>query len=219
MTEKEQFKKVAALAAVREITDQHTIIGVGTGSTVAYFIGALGQMKHQIEGCVASSEQTKAQLKAAGLPVMTLAAASTLPVYIDGADEVTKQRTMIKGGGGALTHEKIIATAAKTFICIVDESKLVGRLGRFPVAVEVLPIARSFVARKIVALGGDPVYREDFTTDSGNQILDVFNLNLDEPIRMEESIQLIPGVVECGIFAKRLADKVIVAGAGGTSVF
>ncbi len=212
------LKQQAAMAALDALQD-NAVIGVGTGSTVAYFIEALVSKKSQIEGCVASSNATEKALRAVGLPVIDLAAAYPLALYVDGADEVTQQKTMIKGGGGALTREKIIATAAEQFVCIVDASKQVGRLGAFPVAVEVLPIARSLVARALVKLGGHPVYREGFVTDNGNCILDVFELNLDEPIRMEETIKCLPGVVESGIFAKRIADTVIAAGASGVQRF
>lgn len=210
-------------ARVAEVALEHlgdvTTLGIGTGSTVTYFIEALATIKHRIEGCVASSEATKAKLREVGLPVIELAVAEPLDLYVDGADEVTQHRSMIKGGGGALTREKILANAAKTFICLVDESKLVGRLGVFPVAVEVIPMARSLAARALVKLGGDPVYREGFVTDNGNIILDVHNLNLNEPMAMEEAIQLIPGVVDNGIFAKRPADKVLVARESGIHIF
>jgi ribose 5-phosphate isomerase A len=211
------LKQQVAEAALSHLQDV-SILGVGTGSTIAYFIEALASMKHQIEGCVASSKATEKALFEAGLPVVNLAFAEPLALYVDGADEVTRHKSMIKGGGGALTHEKIIATAAKKMICLVDESKFVRRLGTFPVAVEVLPIARSLVARELVKLGGSPIYREGFVTDNGNCILDVFDLNLDEPMAMENAIKLLPGVVENGIFAKRSADTVLVARESGVDV-
>ncbi|NCT57686.1 MAG: ribose-5-phosphate isomerase RpiA [Legionella sp.] len=214
----DRLKQHVADAALDHL-ERVTILGVGTGTTITYFIQALSRIKHRIDGCVASSNATEAQLKAAGLPVISLASADPLDLYVDGADEVTRHRSMIKGGGGALTREKIIANAASKFICLVDESKLVRRLGVFPVAVEVLPMARSFVARALVKLGGDPIYREGFVTDNGNHILDVHNLNLDEPMAMEDAIKLIPGVVENGIFAKRSADQVMIARAHGIDVF
>ncbi len=214
----DDLKKKVAAAALEHLDDV-TVIGVGTGSTVFYLIQALAEIKHRIEGCVASSEATAKALREAGLPVIDLAVADPLALYVDGADEVTRHKSMIKGGGGALTREKIIANAAKEFICLVDESKFVRRLGAFPVAVEVLPIARSLVARALVKLGGSPVYREGFVTDNGNHILDVFDLNLDEPMAMESAIKLLPGVVENGIFSKRSADKVLVARASGVDVF
>lgn len=211
------LKKRVANEALEHLGDV-TTLGIGTGSTVNYFIEALAGIKHRIDGCVASSKATAAKLRGVGLPVIELAVADPLALYVDGADEVTQHRSMIKGGGGALTREKIMANAASNFLCLVDESKLVRRLGAFPVAVEVIPMARSLVARALVKLGGDPIYREGFMTDNGNYILDVHNLNLDEPIAMEEAIQLIPGVVDNGIFAKRPADKVLVAGAHGVEI-
>ncbi|MDF1683725.1 MAG: ribose-5-phosphate isomerase RpiA [Legionellaceae bacterium] len=214
----EQLKQQVAEAALDHLDDV-TTLGVGTGSTMTYFIRALARIKHRIDGCVASSIATEQQLRAAGLPVIKLAVAEPLALYVDGADEVTQHRSMIKGGGGALTREKIVANAASKFLCLVDESKLVRRLGAFPVAVEVIPMARSLAARALVKLGGDPVYREGFITDNGNHILDVHNLNLDEPMAMEDAIQLIPGVVDNGIFAKRPADKVIIARANGVEIF
>jgi ribose 5-phosphate isomerase A len=212
------LKKRIADEALKHLDDV-TTLGVGTGSTVNYFIEALAGIKHRIDGCVASSEATKAKLREVGLPVIELAVADPLALYVDGADEVTQHRSMIKGGGGALTREKIMANAASKFLCLVDESKLVRRLGAFPVAVEVIPMARSLAARALVKLGGDPIYREGFVTDNGNYILDVHHLNLDEPMAMEEAIQLIPGVVDNGIFAKRPADKVLVARAHGVEIF
>ncbi|QRN04901.1 ribose-5-phosphate isomerase RpiA [Legionella sp. MW5194] len=213
-----ELKQQAAKAALAFIED-NMIVGVGTGSTVNYFIEELAGIKHRIDACVASSVATESRLRAAGIPVIDLNAAGELPIYIDGADEINAQNEMVKGGGGALTREKIIATVASEFICIVDESKIVHRLGAaFPVAVEVLPLARSYVARELVKLGGDPEYREGFKTDNGNIILDVYHLDITTPIRLEESIKLIPGVVECGLFAKRRANKVIAAHAHGLTI-
>jgi ribose 5-phosphate isomerase A len=212
------LKAQAAKAALAYL-DDNMIIGVGTGSTVNYFIEELAAIKHRIDACVASSKATENRLRAAGIPVIDLNSASDLPIYIDGADEVNESYEMIKGGGGALTGEKIIAAVARQFICIVDESKLVKRLGSFPLAIEVLPMARSFVAREIVKLGGDPEYREGFISDYGNIILDVYNLEITVASALEEAINLIPGVVENGLFAKRLADKVIVATEKGLRVF
>lgn len=191
------------------------IIGVGTGSTVKYFIEALGSIKQKIEGTVASSVASANQLKALSIPLMDLNSISELSIYVDGADEINLAKQMIKGGGGALTREKIIATVAKKFICIADSSKLVDLLADFPIAVEVLPMARSYVARQIVLLGGDPVYREGFVTDNGNVILDVFNLKLLEPKMVEEKLKSIVGVVENGIFAKRTADVLLLGSADG----
>ncbi|MDP3560649.1 MAG: ribose-5-phosphate isomerase RpiA [Legionellaceae bacterium] len=208
------LKMRSAEAALKYI-DGHAIVGIGTGSTVNYFINALKTMQHKIDACVASSKETERRLLAEGFTVFDLNSVDELPIYVDGADEVDAHRAMIKGGGGALTREKIIACVSKQFICIVDETKLVQRLGVFPIAVEVLPIARSFVARELVQLGGDPVYRQGFVTDNGNIILDVFNLELHQLVNLEDSINTIPGVVENGIFAKRLADTVIISGADG----
>ncbi|HAT7073389.1 TPA: ribose-5-phosphate isomerase RpiA [Legionella pneumophila] len=211
-----ELKIKAAKAAIAYIEDD-MVIGVGTGSTVNFFIKELAAIKHNIEACVASSKATEALLRAEGIPVIDLNSVQDLPIYVDGADEVNERGEMIKGGGGALTREKIVANVATQFICIVDESKVVKRLEEFPVAVEVIPMARSFVARQIVKLGGDPEYREGFVTDNGNIILDVFNLNFSTPMTLEDSLNVIPGVVENGVFAKRLADKVLVASASGVN--
>ncbi|HHF7344599.1 TPA: ribose-5-phosphate isomerase RpiA [Legionella feeleii] len=211
------LKAQAAKAALAYV-DDNMIIGVGTGSTVNYFIDELATIKHRIDACVASSKATESRLRAAGIPVIDLNSASDLPIYVDGADEVNERYEMIKGGGGALTGEKIVATVARQFICIVDESKLVKHLGSFPLAVEVLPMARSYVAREIVKLGGDPEYREGFISDHGNIILDVYNLEITDARRLEDTINCIPGVVENGLFAKRLADKVLVASENGVKV-
>lgn len=205
-----ELKIQAAKAAIAYI-EQDTIIGVGTGSTVNFFIKELAQIKHKIEACVASSKATEALLLEAHIPVIDLNFVSDLPLYIDGADEVNSKGEMIKGGGGALTREKIVANVAQKFICIVQDSKLVSDLGTFPVAVEVLPMARSFVARQIVKLGGDPEYREGYLTDNGNIILDVYNLALKDPTSFEDQINLIPGVVDNGIFSHRIADVIVVA--------
>lgn len=212
-----ELKIKVAKAALAYIED-NMIVGVGTGSTVNYFIKELAAIKHRIDACVASSKATELRLREIGLSVIDLNVAGYLPIYIDGADEVNPRHEMIKGGGGALTREKIVASVAQQFICIVDSTKIVHRLGQFPIAVEVIPLARSFVARELVKLGGNPEYREGFITDNGNIILDVFNLNTDTPIALEESINMIPGVVENGLFAKRLADKVLVAGSDGVSM-
>lgn len=211
------LKAQAAKAALAYV-DDNMIIGVGTGSTVNYFIDELATIKHRIDACVASSKATESRLRAAGIPVIDLNSASDLPLYVDGADEVNERYEMIKGGGGALTGEKIVATVARQFICIVDESKLVKHLGPFPLAVEVLPMARSYVAREIVKLGGDPEYREGFISDHGNIILDVYNLEITDARQLEDTINCIPGVVENGLFAKRLADKVLVASENGVKI-
>lgn len=209
-----ELKKQAAHAALQYLVDDNMIVGVGTGSTVNYFIEALATIKHRIDACVASSKATEMRLRQFNIPVIDLNVASVLPIYIDGADEVTEQYAMIKGGGGALTREKIIATVAQQFICIVDEQKLVPQLGTFPIAVEVLPMARSFVARELVKLGGDPCYREGVITDNGNIILDVYRLDLNHMTALEDAINIIPGVVENGLFSRRLADVLLVGGKG-----
>jgi len=210
------LKQQAAMAALSYIDDD-MIVGVGTGSTVNYFIDALSTIKHRIDATVASSKATEARLKALGIPVIDLNVASSVPIYVDGADEVTAAGEMIKGGGGALTREKIVATVATKFICIVDESKVVKRLGKFPLAVEVIPMARSLVARELVKLGGSPEYREGFITDNGNIILDVHDLVINTPLSLEHSIKMIPGVVDSGLFANRVADIVLVGGPSGVN--
>ena len=190
-------------------------MGVGSGSTVHHFIDALATIKGRIEGAVASSQESANRLKALSIPIMDLNSVVEVPLYVDGADEINLARQMIKGGGGALTREKIIATVAKKFICIVDESKVVDLLGEFPVAVEVIPMARSYVARQIVLLGGDPLYREGFISDNGNVILDVYNLKILEPRVLEEKLKNITGVVDNGVFARRTADVVLIGGENG----
>lgn len=206
----EDLKREAAVRAL-EYIDDDMVVGVGTGSTVNHFIDALVTVKHRINATVASSIVTTQRLKDLGIPVIDLNVAGDVHLYIDGADEVNSHREMIKGGGGALTREKIVAAASRKFICIVDESKKVKRLGTFPLAVEVIPLARSLVAREIVKLGGSPEYREGFVTDNGNIILDVYNLAIDSPVAMEEKLNNITGVVCHGIFAQRPADVVVVA--------
>jgi ribose 5-phosphate isomerase A len=197
----------AALVWVKE----DSVLGVGTGSTVNCFIDALVNSGKRISAAVSSSEATTARLQSAGIEVRELNQAGTLDVYIDGADEFDKHRRLIKGGGGALTREKIIAAASRKFVCIVDESKKVGVLGNFPLPVEVIPMARSYVARQLVAIGGQPVLREGFITDNGNQILDVHNMNLVDPTGVEQRINNLTGVVTCGLFAMRPADVVLMA--------
>jgi ribose 5-phosphate isomerase A len=210
-------KRIAAEAAIAEIEDGQ-IIGVGTGSTVNYFIDALAEHKHRIDGAVSSSEASTERLKAIGIPVMDLNYTGDIELYIDGADEATKNLHLIKGGGAALTREKIVAAAAKRFVCIADASKLVSTLGAFPLPVEVIPMARSLVARKLVLLGGQPEWREGVTTDNGNLILDVYNLDLTDAAQMETQINQIPGVVTCGLFAHRGADKLILGTDNGIEV-
>ena len=204
-------KRLSGEAAAKFI-EQGTIVGVGTGSTVAYFIEAMARMKHDIQGAVSSSEQSTALLKRPGITVLDLNSTGTLSLYVDGADECDKHNRLIKGGGGALTREKIIAAASKKFVCIIDASKQVDLLGRFPLPIEVIPMARSYVAREIVARGGQPVWREGTVTDNGNWILDVHNWQLVDPVGMEAELNQITGVVCVGLFAKRAADIVIVDG-------
>lgn len=212
-----ELKLIVAQAALSYIEDD-MILGVGTGTTVRYFIEALAPIKHRIDACVVSSKDTENRLRTLGIPVIDLNVAGRVPVYIDGADQIDPKRQMIKGGGGALTREKIIATVAEKFVCIVDETKQAAKLGTFPVAVEVIPLARSFVGRELVKLGGDPQYREGFVTDNGNIILDVFNLPLDTPLLQEEAIKQIPGVIENGLFIKRTADVVLVGTKEGVKI-
>ncbi|TLX23033.1 ribose-5-phosphate isomerase RpiA [Thermomonas fusca] len=207
-----EAKKLAAEKAIEYVEDG-MIVGVGTGSTVAYFIDALAAWKDRIKGTVSSSEQSTARLKAHGIEVIDLNAAGPLSLYVDGADECDPRKHLIKGGGAALTREKIIAEASAKFVCIVDPSKRVDVLGRFPLPVEVIPMARSLVAREIVRLtGGQPVWRDGVTTDNGNVILDVHNLSIVDPVAMERELNQIPGVVAVGLFARRPADVVIVGG-------
>lgn len=206
----DQLKCLVGEAAL-EYVRADTIIGVGTGSTVNCFIEALLHSGIRIKAAVSSSEATTALLEAGGIEVVDLNQTGGLDVYIDGADEFDAHRRLIKGGGGALTREKIVAAASKSFVCIADKSKQVNILGAFPLPVEVIPMARSLVARKMVALGGQPVWRKDFVTDNGNLILDVHNLDLVDPVGMEKSINNLAGVVTCGLFALRPADLVLIA--------
>jgi ribose 5-phosphate isomerase A len=211
------LKKAAAEAALSYI-ETGSIIGVGSGSTVNYFIEALKKVKGKIEGAVASSTVTAEKLKALFIPVIDLNSISEIPLYVDGADEINSFRQMIKGGGGALTREKIVAAVSKKFICIADQSKQVDLLGKFPLPVEVLPMARSYVARELVKLGGDPVYRLGFTTDNGNVILDVHNMKMLNPVELEAKINNIVGVVANGIFAMRPADILLLASADKVNI-
>ena len=210
----DEMKKAAALAAL-EYVESGSIIGVGTGSTANHFIDALATIKGKIDGTVASSNATAERLKRHGIPVLDLNATGGLKLYVDGADEATHHLHLIKGGGGALTREKIVAAASEVFVCVADESKLVDVLGKFPLPVEVIPMARSYVAREIVKLGGEPVLRQGFTTDNGNLILDVHNLNLINPVELEEKLNQIVGVVTNGLFARRPADVLILGTASG----
>ena len=208
------MKQAAAQAAVAHVPDGG-VLGVGTGSTANLFIAALAPIRSRIEAAVASSEATAKRLKDLGIRVVDLNAVSEMPVYVDGADEVTRHLAMIKGGGGALTREKIVAAVAGKFVCIADESKRVDVLGRFPLPVEVIPMARSHVARELVKLGGQPQWRENFVTDNGNVILDVRGLSITDPVALEGAINQISGVVTNGLFARRGADVLLLATAGG----
>lgn len=210
----DELKKAVGFKAI-EFVPQDSIVGVGTGSTVNHFIDALATIKHNIKGAVSSSEQSTEKLKAYGIEVFSLNDVDSLDVYIDGADEINEHMHMIKGGGAALTREKIVAAVAKEFICIADESKQVGVLGDFPLPVEVIPMARSYVARELVKLGGDPVYRQGVVTDNGNVILDVHNLKIINPVELEAQINAIVGVVTNGLFAARGANRLLLGTANG----
>ena len=214
----DEMKKAVALAAIDYI-EFDDVIGVGTGSTVNYFIDALAGVKSKIDAAVASSQVTAQKLKDIGIQVLDLNQAGDLRIYIDGADEVTKHGHMIKGGGGALTREKIVAEASDQFVCIVDDSKVVGVLGEFALPVEVIPMAQSLVARRLVKLGGMPQLRADFITDNGNIILDVKNLDLSNPVQMEKQLNDIPGVVTNGLFARNKAGVVLSATPDGVDTF
>lgn len=210
----DQLKQAVAKAAIPYV-EEGTIVGVGTGSTANYFIDYLAEMKDDIKGAVASSEATRQRLEHHGIAVYDLNAADEIPVYVDGADESDGNLCLIKGGGGALTREKIIAAVADTFVCIADGSKKVNVLGVFPLPVEVIPMARSHVAREIVKLGGDPVYREGFVTDNGNIILDIHNMQIAEPNKLETQLNNIVGVVTNGLFAHRSADVLLLGTESG----
>ncbi len=211
-------KKQAVAKKAADYIEDDFYIGVGTGSTADYFIQELGKIKHRIQGAVASSENTLTQLKALGIPIVPLDSVVELDIYVDGADEATRHRQLIKGGGGALTREKIVASASKKFICLIDDSKVVEKLGLFPLAVEVIPMARSMVAREIVKLGGSPKWRQGFVTDNHNYILDVQNLNILEPMELESQLNQITGVVSNGIFAVRPADQLLIGTDQGVEV-
>ena len=208
------MKKAVAKAAL-EYVEPGTVVGVGTGSTANHFIDFLATIKGKLEGTVASSVASAERLKKHGIPVFDLNAVGELPLYVDGADESSRHLHLIKGGGGALTREKIVAAASKKFVCIADETKLVDVLGKFPLPVEVIPMARSYVARQIVKLGGQPVLREGFTTDNGNVILDVHNLKILNPVELEGKLNNIVGVVTNGLFALRPADVLILGTPSG----
>lgn len=213
MTQDEQ-KRAVAQAAIKHVP-AGCIVGVGTGSTANYFIEELARIKHKIKGAVASSEATAQRLRSHGIEVMDLNSVNELPLYVDGADEVTEHLHMIKGGGGALTREKIVAAVARKFVCVADQSKLVEVLGKFPLPVEVIPMARSYVAREIARLGGQPMLRQGFTTDNGNLILDVRGLEILNPVELETALNQITGVVTNGLFARRGADVLLLGTGSG----
>lgn len=213
----DELKKAVGWAALKYVTPD-TIVGVGTGSTASHFIDALGSIKDQIKGAVSSSEASTAKLKSLGIPVFDSNEVDSLDIYVDGADEINHHMQMIKGGGAALTREKVISAIARKFICIVDQSKVVDVLGEFPLPVEVIPMARSYVARQLVKLGGRPVYRQGVTTDNGNVILDVHDLKILDAIALEEKINNIAGVVTVGLFALRGADVALVGSESGVQV-
>ena len=210
----DEMKQAVAKAAIEHVPSG-CIIGVGTGSTANYFIDELGKIKGKLEGAVASSEATANRLKSHGIPVLDLNSVDELELYVDGADEITHNMHMIKGGGGALTREKIVAAVSRKFVCVADETKLVDLLGRFPLPVEVIPMARSYVSRELVKLGGQPQLRTGFTTDNGNVILDVHGLTIMNPVELEGAINQITGVVTNGLFARRPADLLLLGTSGG----
>jgi ribose 5-phosphate isomerase A len=210
--------KIAAAAAALEYIESGMIVGIGTGSTANHFIDLLATVKGKIDGTVASSLASEERLKSHGIPVMDLNNAGQLSIYVDGADESDKHLNLIKGGGGALTREKIVAGASNKFICIADESKLVDVMGEFPLPVEVIPMARSYIAREIVKMGGKPVLRDGFTTDNGNIIIDIHGLEIMEPVKMETHFNQLPGVVTIGLFAQRPADVLILGTPNGAKV-
>ncbi|TJZ73038.1 ribose-5-phosphate isomerase RpiA [Chitiniphilus eburneus] len=214
----DEMKRAAAEAAIAHIPED-CIVGVGTGSTANYFIDALAKIKGRIVGAVSSSEASVARLKGHGIAVFDLNGIDALPVYVDGADEINHQLQMIKGGGAALTREKIVAAVAERFVCIADESKYVSVLGQFPLPVEVIPMARSYVARELVKLGGHPAYREGVVTDNGNVILDVHGLSITEATKLETEINQIVGVVTNGIFARRRADVLLLGTRDGVKTY
>ena len=213
----DSLKRLAAQKAL-EFLPEGQPIGVGTGSTVSFFIEALAQVKERIKGAVSTSEQTTALLKKYDIPVLELSEVERLPVYFDGADEVNHSLQMIKGGGGALLREKVVASASEIFVCMADQSKYVSRLGEFPLPIEVLPLARSYVAKQLYKMGAVPELRLNFITDNGNSLLDCHQFHIDEPLKTEYAINEIVGVIECGIFARRNADILVLARESGVEV-
>ncbi len=214
----DDLKQAVAREAIRYVVDD-AVIGVGSGSTANFFIDELGKAKNRIAGAVASSEKTAERLKGHGIRLLDLNGVNELPVYVDGADEITEHLAMIKGGGGALTREKIVSAVAKKFVCIADESKLVPVLGKFPLPVEVIPMARAYVARQMVRLGGQPTLREGFVTDNGNIVLDVWGLSVLNPVELETAINNVTGVVTNGLFARRGADVLLLGTKNGVRTF
>ena len=214
----DDLKRAVAQAASAYVPND-CIVGVGTGSTANFFIDELAKIKHKIRGAVASSEVSTRRLQGHGIEVMSLNDAGELQVYVDGADEITKHMHMLKGGGGALTREKIVAAASKKFICVCDASKLVDVLGKFPLPIEVIPMARGYIARELVKLGGQPKLREGFTTDNGNVILDVHNLQIMNPVELETTLNQMAGVVTNGLFARRAADVLLLGTPEGVKTF
>jgi ribose 5-phosphate isomerase A len=211
----QDIRKQRAAEAALDLVEDGSVIGVGTGSTVNYFIEGLASLRGRIGGAVSSSEASAQRLRAHDIPVLDLNATGELPLYVDGADEATRGFALIKGGGGALTREKIVAAASRRFICIIDDQKLVERLGRFPLPVEVIPMARGHVARQLLRLGGQPALREGVVTDNGNHILEVRGLSITDPVALETEINQIAGVVAVGLFARRPADVLLVGTADG----
>ena len=212
----DEMKKAVAAAAI-DYVEAGTVVGIGTGSTANYFIDELAKIKHKVECTVASSVASADRLKSHGIPVEDLNAVDEISIYVDGADESTKHLHLVKGGGGALTREKIVAAVSKKFVCIADESKLVDMLGKFPLPIEVIPMARSMVARKLMKYGGQPVLREGFITDNGNEILDIQGLDIIDPVEMEQEINQMPGVVTVGLFARRGADILLLGSPDGVT--
>ena len=214
----EQAKQLVAQAAIEHI-EWDWVVGVGTGSTANLFIDELAKIKGQIDGAVASSEASAERLRGHGIKVMELDQVGDLPIYVDGADEATKHLHLIKGGGAALTREKIVAAASEKFLCIADDSKLVGTLGKFPLPIEIIPMAKSYIGRQLIKLGGNPIFREGVITDNGNYIIDVHDLKIANPIELENELNQITGIVTNGLFAKRGADTLLLGGEDGVTSY
>ena len=214
----EQAKQLVAQAAIEHI-EWDWVVGVGTGSTANLFIDELAKIKGQIDGAVASSDASAERLRGHGIKVMELDQVGDLPIYVDGADEATKHLHLIKGGGAALTREKIVAAASEKFLCIADDSKLVGTLGKFPLPIEIIPMAKSYIGRQLIKLGGNPIFREGVVTDNGNYIIDVHDLKIDNPIELEKQLNQITGIVTNGLFAKRGADILLLGGEDGVTSY